>query len=493
MINNHAISPLTAEFTDAETESIFRRETESQRLRMIAITFRFAALAYMGALWIDYQTYSALADINSIYALRISIIGLFLGSSFAVYRFKSNTDTIVLAIILYFAFALALIEGIHNGAPSQEISAVTVTFCIYLAVPNRLILSAMAGIFFGLCVFYSIAVLQPSVDLSAEFLLIIAASNVFGVLVWRQFNLLRRREFRSVQKISESRSDLIAEVNLRKSMDSELRKALQAAKTASAAKSKMLATVGHELRTPLNAIIGFAGLADQTLGDINSKSDSALRNDNSKQHISDLETSFSHIDTSGRHMLSVIDALLDDAKMSSRADELMEEIVVANDLPGAPFSIFQSLAQKAGIELVLSLHPQPPLVRVDVVRVRQIIINLLSNAVKFTPAGGRVDLSVRSDSDGTIIITVADNGVGIEEGAIEGIFEPFTRYSEKGIRGESSTGLGLALSRNMAELHGGSITASSVLGEGASFSLNIPPDRVFSGPGDIADLHRIRA
>ena len=247
---------------------------------------------------------------------------------------------------------------------------------------------------------------------------------------------------------------LAADVNR---MNDELRRLYGELETASRHKSDFLATMSHELRTPLNAIIGFSEvLQEQMFGDLNERQ-IAYVND---------------VLEAGRHLLSLINDVLDLAKIEAGKMELELSQVAVPDVLRAAVSIHSERANRSGVELALHTQPEQITITADERRVRQIVFNLLSNAVKFTPADGRVDLRARLD-DGQVEIAVTDTGPGIAAEDLEAIFEEFEQTGD-GKQAEEGTGLGLPLSRKLVELHGGRLWAESAPGKGSTFYFTLP-------------------
>jgi signal transduction histidine kinase len=246
---------------------------------------------------------------------------------------------------------------------------------------------------------------------------------------------------------------LAADVNR---MSDELQRLYRELETASRHKSDFLATMSHELRTPLNAIIGFSEvLQEQMFGELNERQ-LAYVND---------------VLEAGRHLLSLINDVLDLAKIEAGKMELeLSEVAIPEVLRGA-VSMHSERASRGGVELSLATEPEEITITADGRRVRQIVFNLLSNAVKFTPAEGRVDVSARLD-DGKVEITVADTGPGIAPEELETIFEEFKQATD-GKQAEG-TGLGLPLSRKLAELHGGRLWVESEVDRGSMFRFTLP-------------------
>jgi signal transduction histidine kinase len=250
--------------------------------------------------------------------------------------------------------------------------------------------------------------------------------------------------------------DLGANVNR---MNDELARLYRELETASKHKSEFLANMSHELRTPLNAIIGFSQvLREKLFGDLNEKQE---------EYIGDILSS-------SDHLLALINDILDLSKVEAGQVEL--EI--------APFSLREALergvvmvrerAIRNGVELSLATDPSIGVVNADERRIHQVVFNLLSNAVKFTPAGGTVD--VRSAQlNGEVRVSIADTGPGIAPEDQERIFEEF-QQTDVGIQQREGTGLGLALSKRLIELHGGRIWVESAPGEGSTFTFAIPAE-----------------
>jgi signal transduction histidine kinase len=246
---------------------------------------------------------------------------------------------------------------------------------------------------------------------------------------------------------------LAADVNR---MNDELGHLYRELETASRHKSDFLATMSHELRTPLNAIIGFSEvLHEQMFGELN-------------------ERQLAYVDDvlkAGKHLLSLINDVLDLAKIEAGRMELDLSEVAVPDLLRSAVSMHSERADRAGVVLALTTEPSEIGITADERRVRQIVFNLLSNAVKFTPADGRVDISAKLN-DGRVEIGVADTGPGIPAEDLELIFEEFEQ-SSGGKQGEG-TGLGLPLSRKLVELHGGRLWVDSEVGHGSTFRFTLP-------------------
>jgi len=232
----------------------------------------------------------------------------------------------------------------------------------------------------------------------------------------------------------------------------------RALEVASKHKSEFLANMSHELRTPLNAIVGFSQVLRQKLfGEVNEKQEEYLDD----------------ILSSADHLLSLINDILDLSKVEAGQVELERGLFSVREALERGIVMVRERALKNGVELELSLDPAIDLVEGDERRIRQVVFNLLSNAVKFTPEGGRVDVST-SKQNGEVMIAVADTGPGIAAADQSRIFEEFQQARSGNGERPEGTGLGLALSRSLVELHGGRIWVESEPGKGSTFTFTLP-------------------
>jgi signal transduction histidine kinase len=246
------------------------------------------------------------------------------------------------------------------------------------------------------------------------------------------------------------------------SMSDELQRVYRELETASRHKSDFLATMSHELRTPLNAIIGFSEvLHEEMFGALNERQ----------------LTYVSDVLEAGKHLLSLINDVLDLAKIEAGHMELAFSEVALPDVLRSAVSMHAGRADRAGIELALETKPEEIPVTADERRLRQVAFNLVSNAVKFTPPNGRVDIFAHLEA-GRVEVAVADTGPGIAAEDLEKIFEEFEQTGA-GKQAEG-TGLGLPLSRKLVELHGGRLWAESEVGRGSTFRFTLPVNQEVS-------------
>jgi signal transduction histidine kinase len=240
-------------------------------------------------------------------------------------------------------------------------------------------------------------------------------------------------------------------------MNNELGRLYKELETTSHHKSEFLANMSHELRTPLNAIIGFSQvLRERMFGEVNKKQEEYLDD----------------ILSSGNHLLSLINDVLDLSKVEAGQVELEVAPFSLRGVLESGVVMVRERATRDGVHVALALPLDVDVVTGDERRVRQVIFNLLSNAVKFTPAGGAVDVRA-AQLNGEVTVSVADTGPGLAPEDHDRVFEEF-QQTEAGVEQREGSGLGLALSKRLVELHGGRIWVDSELGKGSTFAFTLP-------------------
>ncbi|MEH2303343.1 MAG: PAS domain S-box protein [Nostoc sp.] len=275
-----------------------------------------------------------------------------------------------------------------------------------------------------------------------------------GSLVWTHI---------SVSVIPDSNGEpefflaMIEDITERKQIELKLRASQEAAEAASRAKSEFLATMSHELRTPLNAIMGLSQLLQQEIvGSLNEKQNEYV----------------SCIYSSGEHLLELINDILDLSKVEAGKEELLLSPLPVSDLCNYAIWTVRDRALEKGLQLTHEIDLEADILIADERRIKQMLLNLLTNAIKFTPAG-QVSLIVKKVPQG-MTFTISDTGIGIDSNQFQFLFEPFKQLDSQLNRQYEGTGLGLALTRKLARLHGGDVSVTSILGEGSQFTLFLP-------------------
>lgn len=258
---------------------------------------------------------------------------------------------------------------------------------------------------------------------------------------------------------------VLRDITAWKKTEGELVEARKAAEKASAQKSDVLAKISHEIRTPLNAIIGFAEvMAEERFGPI--------ANERYKEYLRDIHQS-------GGYVISLVNDLLDLAKIEAGKLDLDFVSVNLNEIALSAVSLLQPEAQRGRVVLRSGLSPKLPPVVADERSIRQIVINLLSNAVKFTDAGGQVIVSTALGDQGEAILRVRDTGIGMDDSEIALALEPFRQVPTT--RKAGGTGLGLPLTKALVEANRAAMTITSVKKEGTLVEITFPPQRVLAG------------
>jgi PAS domain S-box-containing protein len=259
---------------------------------------------------------------------------------------------------------------------------------------------------------------------------------------------------------------VLRDISHAKHTEEELQSAKSEAESASSHKSDFLARVSHEIRTPLNAIIGFSDLiAQERFGPVGHPRYHEYAHDISK---------------SGRHVLDIVNDLLDISKIEAGQQDLDFQAVSLNDEITESLSLMQQIANENRVIVRSSLPSNVPSVVADKRSIKQILLNILSNSIRFTPAGGQIVVSSSLEASGNVLLRIRDNGVGMNRAELERAMQPFGQVGHETRQRGEGTGLGLPLTRAMTEANRANFDIVSAPGEGTLVTINFPPQRVLT-------------
>ncbi|HVF40867.1 MAG TPA: HAMP domain-containing sensor histidine kinase [Gemmatimonadaceae bacterium] len=429
-----------------------------------ALAFAFFAQALL-FLKSDRATNGLKSQLMVVFGLTIAFLAL-VGHIFGVKDFYSFQVLSGMSLFSAIAFTLLgfgiLFSHVERGFPALVVDDGAAGFVARRLLPGALFIpfiftmARMAGEEREIIGPQLGASLVAVADMMAFLLLIAWSARVLRLTDRRRGELLiLEREAREASERARADAEIArAQAEIARAQAEAAR---AEAESANGAKSDFLAVMSHELRTPLAAIMGYQELlADGITGPINEQQAQQL----------------GRIKASARHLLSLIDEVLTFTRLDAGRERIEIEAVSLASLLSEAAELIDPLAKAKNLELIVDSPEEAVIVRTDPTKVRQMLVNLLSNAVKFTDKG-TVRLSGKS-LDSEIHLSVSDTGIGIPAEHHHRIFEPFWQVEQKATRRASGTGLGLTVTRRLANLLGGDVTVQSSVGEGTTFTITLP-------------------
>lgn len=466
-----AFSALTGEFRNRDAEDEFRLwryDAILLQYKIVGWLLVFAAIPFN---WTVYKIFGLTPEFAVLVVIRTIVLlaaawGLWLAYNKAPYRLLDISAFVAGALVLACnGTVMYLHESIASLMLIQALMIITVCYVIY---PGRLVLIAPALVLFS-CGFVATVLTKSNLSISEMPGVVVwtVLANVIGYLGARQFNRFRRNEFAAIRQNERQNQAL----------DSARRAAERAmleAEKANRAKSAMLANTSHELRTPLNAIIGFSEmLQKEMLGPLGDARYRSYADD---------------INDSGRHLLNLIDDLLDLSKIESGKAEMRPAWNEVSYVLEDAIRMERRRAEIAGVHVLLNASMAPAEIFVDERAFRQILINLLGNAIKFSPRDAEVEVVAEMQHDGGARFAILDRGPGLPAGEIERLKQPFQQMNHDPTRPRDGWGLGLALVSSLAELNGIEFELGNREGGGASAVVIVPQPQVRKTGDSPSDL-----
>lgn len=449
---------------------ILLEHMRNRQSSLLAVMVLISLLAFTASYWLDYRHALAWAA-ASLTAL--------LGTAWLGQRFARIPETEVrldpwrrrfmLAeglIGLSFA-SLFFLPGIGGGetaifAFGAAMTGVAINAMVASNLPRSVLIGTLP---IAVAAAVQLARGQSLVDYSMSGFLALAEA-FFAFLAYRLHDsALTMMEYR-VEKDA-----LIAELEQAKAISDDSRRR---AEEANLAKSRFLATMSHELRTPLNAILGFSEIM---MGEVFGP----LGNDHYKEYAGDIHNS-------GRHLLDLINEILDLSRIEAGRYQLNEEAIFLADVAEECVHLMALKAKTKALTLITQVEPDLPKIWADERAIRQVILNLLSNATKFTQTNGEIRIRAGWTAGGGQYVSVQDNGPGIPDNEMETVMQAFGQGSLAIQTAEQGTGLGLPICQALMQMHGGTLDLKSVLRQGTTVTMTFPPARVLEIMPPIAGI-----
>ena len=445
---------------DAELASIVPSYSDTVKTWLVGVALLYAGLAVLHAV--------VLPD-----AIRLPMLWLASGSAAVLIglRFALWSGILNHRYVVHALFAIGVVAWVNSTAhlwlTQEPMQATNLAIIVIAAGVVLLRWYEYVAITLACCITW-VAMLASTSALHTDpawlhFSIFLVQAVVFSAaaFAWRRTTLFKTYELNRERRTARANEHLSLLAAQSKAIEAErnLRRALEA----DASKSMFLANMSHELRTPLNSVVGFAQL-------LKDRPEIAARPDLVREYAECIQTS-------GSHLLGLINQILDLSRANAGGIHLNETRVDVADTVIEITRLLSPQAAEAKVGLFAHAGSGQFVIRADDLRIRQIVTNLVANALKFTPAGGRVDVSVGCDGSG-LLLEVRDTGVGIAVQDIARLFEPFVQADGGPTKRHQGTGLGLAITRKLVELHGGTISVKSVLGEGSVFLVRFPVERI---------------
>ncbi len=453
MIAGAEINRFSLRFADRDFENDYNDDAIAKSLAVMRLSLLSALIIYGGFSFLDYYV---LMDVyETAIAIRFTTTVPFLVVVYALTysRFYAQIAQLGAALCMLISGLSIIAMTYIASEPGNYLYYAGLTpliiFCCCLP-PTRFLYATSVTVCLVVAYHISAMWLNPipiMILLANDFFLLTAAG--MGVFAAYFQELAQRRDF----------------VNM-KMLDSERMKSNELADKANSAnhaKSEFLAIMSHELRTPLNAIIGFSEILEKEMF-------GPLGTEQYKEYSHDIKSS-------GQHLLSIINDILDLSKAEAGKLVLQEQDVSLIEVINSSLRIVRDKAVESGIRLAFDVPKTEQIVFADPRLVSQVFLNVLSNAVKFTPKGGSVSINVMESKEGEISVHVTDTGIGIEPQNLQKVFAPFVQIESSLARNYEGTGLGLPLSKNVMTLHGGSIELESMIGKGTTVQIIFPAER----------------
>ena len=312
--------------------------------------------------------------------------------------------------------------------------------------------------------------LKRGANAEDELSTVVRAVNAMQATLWETLNGMRSRDAalrESIGRLERAKADLEERGRMLEGLARDYAAQKEVAESANRSKTAFLANMSHELRTPLNAVIGFSELIEgEVFGPVQNQRYLSYAKD---------------IRASGAHLLSIVNDMLDLARIEAGKTNLREERIELEQLVGQAVNLATAGQPGARRELSVDLASDLPRLQGDRRALVQVLVNLLSNAIKFTREAGQITVTGRHEA-GSIVLSVADDGVGMPKSEIGIVMQPFGQAESAHRRSHQGTGLGLPLSRSLVELHGGQLVIQSEPGVGTTVTMQFPEERSVPAP-----------